>query len=115
MGLNDVSAALNGWLQPLTGSRTSGSYVNGRWVAGSPVALSFNGVVQNATAEDLKVLEEGLRTEEAIKIHTTTKLVPQIGDTTTGDIISYDSKSWLVHNVADRKIGRYYKAIATKQ
>lgn len=114
MSINDVSAAFNGWLQVLTGVRNTGSYVDGRWTpATSP--LSFNGVIQNTVPDDLKVIEEGLRTSESIKIHTPFELVAQIADTTTGDLISYNGKDWLVHNVADRKIGGYYKAIAIRQ
>ncbi len=115
MILNDVSDAFDGWLQTITGTRTAGSYVSGRWVAGTPSNLSFSGVVQNATPDDLKVLPEGQRTEEAIKIHTTFELIPQIDNTNTGDLISYKSKSWLVYNVAHRYIGNYHKAIAIRQ
>ena len=112
---NDVSDAFDGWLQLISGTRTAGSYVDGRWVDGSPAVLSFNGVIQNATPDDLKVLPEGQRTEEAIKIHTIFELIPQIDNTTSGDVISYQSKNWLVYNVAHRYIGGYHKAIAIRQ
>ena len=115
MNLNDVSDAFDGWEQTITGIRTAGSYVDGRWVAGTPSNLSFQGVIQNATPDDLKVLPEGQRTEEAIKIHTTFELIPQIGNTNTGDLISYKGKNWLVYNVAHRYIGNYHKAIAIRQ
>lgn len=111
---NDVSDAFDGLLQTVTGTRSPGSYVSGRWVAGIPVALSFPGVVQNAAPADLKVLDEGQRTEEAIKIHTTFELIPQ-SSSITGDLISYKSNSWLVYNVAHRYIGGYHKAIAIRQ
>jgi hypothetical protein len=113
-GLNDVSDAFDGWLETITGVRSSGGYIDGRWAADAPVALSFSGVVQNATPDDLKVLGEGERTEEAIKIHTAFKLVPQIGTTNTGDILTYDGNTWLVYNVAHRNIGSYHKAIAIR-
>lgn len=112
---NDVSDAFDGFLQTVVGTRNAGSYVSGRWVASAPAALSFNGVIQNATPDDLKVLPEAQRTEEAIKIHTTFELIPQIDNTTTGDLITYRSKSWLVYNVAHRYIGGYHKAIAIRQ
>ena len=112
---NDVSDAFDGWLQIITGTRSAGSYVSGRWVAGTPLALSFSGVIQNATPNDLKVLPEGQRTEEAIKIHTTFELISQIDNTTNGDMILYKSKNWLVYNVAHRYIGGYHKAIAIRQ
>ena len=110
---NDVTDAFAGWLQALTGTRTSGSYVLGRWADGTPVALSLDAVVQNATAEDLLVLEEGNRTSEALKLHTTTKLYPVSGGAYK-DQITYDGVTWTVYSVADRKIGGYYKAIAIK-
>ena len=110
---NDVSSAFNGWLQALTGTRSTGSYVNGRWVA-SGGSITFNGVVQNANPNDMLSLPEGQREEEAIKIHTVFELTPQDG-TTTGDIISYKGENWLVYSVARRYIGGYNKAIAIKQ
>jgi len=113
---NDVADAFDGWEQTITGTRTAGSYVSGRWVAGTPSNLSFPGVIQNATPDDLKVLKEGQRTEDSIKIHTTFELIPQ-DDTAgvTGDLILYKNKSWLVFNVAHRYIGNYHKAIAIRQ
>lgn len=114
MSFNDVTDAFDGWLEIVTGTRTAGSYVNGRWVAGAAEALSFCGVVQNATPDDLKVLPEGNRNDEAIKIHSKFILIPQ-EDGKTGDVISYKGLSWLVYNVANRYIGNYNKAIAVKQ
>ena len=108
MGINDVTDAFDGWLETVTGSRGSGSYVNGRWVAGSSTALSFSGVVQNANPDDMKVLPEGNRNDEAIKIHTTYALL-------NDDTITYKGLTWLVYNVAKRYIGNYNKAIAVKQ
>jgi hypothetical protein len=115
VGINDVSRALKRWLQPLIATRTSGSFVDGRWVENNPQVLDFYGVPQNAEPDDLKVLDEGLRTQEAIKIHTTLELIPQVGETTTGDVITYKDKEWLVYNVAHRYIGNYHKAIAIRQ
>ena len=106
---NDVSEAFTGWLSTITGERITGAYVNGVWVPSAPTVLSFLGVVQNTTPKDLKVLPEGGRTEEVIKIHTKFELIPQ------EDYILYDNANWLVNNVANRKIGGYYKVICTRQ
>jgi hypothetical protein len=111
---NDVTGAFSGWLQTLIGERTTGSYVNGRWVDNAPTPISFKGVVQNLNAEDLKVLEEGNRTEIAIKIHTQFELIPQEGATTTGDKINYRNNVYLVYNVAPRYIGGYFKVLALR-
>lgn len=111
---NDVSDAFDDWLEPLSVTRTTGSYVSGRWVDNAPTTINFFGVVQNASPQDLLVLDEGLRSEETIKIHTTTKLIAVVEGTTKGDIVAYDGFSWTVYNLADRKIGNYYKAILVK-
>jgi hypothetical protein len=113
--INDVSDAFAEWKETIVGTRFTGSYVDGRWVQDFPSVLSFEGVVQNAEPEDLKVLPEAFRTEESLKIHTTFELVVQVSDTTTGDLIFYDSNVWRVYNVADRKIGNYYKVILKKE
>jgi len=112
---NDVSDAFDGWTQTITGTRTTGGYVSGRWVDNPTASLCFHGVVQNATPDDLKVLREGDMTEEAIKIHTVSELIAQVGSTTKGDLITYQGQSWMVVNVAGRSIGGYYKVIAVRQ
>ena len=113
--INDVSDALTDWLEDLTGSRRTGSYSNGRWSTGSATSLSFKGVVQVATPQDLKVLREGSRNVEAIKIHTTFELLPPVDASGNGDIINYGGDTCLVHNVAHWTIGNYHEAIAVKQ
>ena len=112
---NDVSDAFDGWLQTVAGSRGAGSYVNGRWVESSTTGLSFPGVVQDATPDDLKVLDEGMRTEEAIKIHTQFQLIAQINGVSNGDLIFYQGFNWQVFNVGKKRIGGYFKAIAIRQ
>lgn len=104
----DVSIAFKSWLETVTGIQIVESYVNGRLSETSNI-ISFDAVIQNANAEDLKVVEEGLRTEEAIKIHTTYAIQP------FKTFIEYDGYNYLVQNIAKRKIGNYYKAIAIKQ
>lgn len=112
--INDVSSALTRWLESLTGTRTTGSYVDGRWVDSTPSNLSFTGVVQNASPDDLKVLPEGNRTDEVIKIHTQFELVANISDDTKSDLVDYNGKQYRVNNVAYRFIGNYNKALAIK-
>jgi len=111
---NDVTVALDGWLQTITGNRSTGSYVNGRWVESYSV-ISFSAVVQNASPKDLLVLEEGMRTEETIKLHTTFELVSQVDGVSNGDKLTYLGSTYQVYNVANRQIGGYYKALAIRQ
>lgn len=105
--INDVSDAFDGWLEIVTLSRPTTTYESGRPTT-SNQSISFYGVVQNANPRDLKVLPEGDRNTEAIKIHTETEIKQK-------DLISYDSSSWLVSNISNRRIGNYYKVIAVKQ
>ncbi|MCP3685812.1 MAG: hypothetical protein GY861_24450 [bacterium] len=114
MGINDVSAAFTPWLANYTASRNNGDYVAGRWVAGVASTISFRGVIQNSSPKDLLSLPEGRRTEESIKIHTTTELKPAEDNADNGDVIPYEGQSYMVVNVAIRKIGNYFKAIAVK-
>lgn len=112
--INDVSDAFLEWLEPLTATRTTGSYVSGRWVNDASTTISFYGVVQNANSQDMEELPEGSKSSETIKIHTTTKLIALIEDTTPGDTVHYDSYDWTVYSLFDRRIGNYYKAICIK-
>lgn len=115
--LNDVTEAFIDWLEPLTATRITGEYSNitYEWEVDTTTVINFTGVVQNATPEDLQVLPEGNRSDETIKIHTTTKLIAMVGDSIPGDIVSYDGFDWMVYNLADRRIGGYYKAILVKR
>lgn len=114
--INDVTDAFGDWLTTYAVKRPpAGTYNSaGDWVAGASASFNISAVIQNANPEDLKVLTEGQRTNEAIKIHTVTELIIQTTNQ-TGDLIVYEGSDWLVYNVADRKIGNYYKAIATRQ
>lgn len=105
---NDVADAFDGFLQVIPATRGGGGYADGRWISDVGTELTFLGVIQNAVPNDLKVLKEGQRTEEAIKIHTTFEV-------RINDVISYNNDSWRVYNVAHRYIGRYHKAIAIRQ
>ncbi len=115
MAINDVTDAFGNWVELITGTRTTGSYVAGRWVDDVPTPLSFYGVVQNAEPKDLEVMLVGDRTHQAIKIHSITRLYPQIEGSQRGDEVSYDGLTWRVYWVARRKIGNYHKSIAVPQ
>lgn len=115
--LNDVSAAFKPFLRQVTIRRAGGgSYINGLWVPTAPTTISIKGVLQNATAEDLQNLPEGLRTSEAIKVHSVSEMHPvSEGNQALADVILEDGKEYLIQSVANRKIGNYYKAIAVKR
>lgn len=114
--INDVTDAFGEWLQSITITRQSpGAYIEGRYKDGSESEVSIRAVVQNATPDDLQVLEEGLRSSESVKLHTTSDLVAlSEKDNQKGDTFTYKGKKWSVHNVARRFIGNYNKAIAIR-
>lgn len=113
--LNDVSEAFEGWLEPLTILRKDGSYVDGIWVDGVETPIIINAVIQNANPDDLIVLPEGERTTEAVKIHTTSAVRTVIETSESeADEFVYDGLRWRIYNLANRKIGNYYKAIAIR-
>jgi len=116
-GLNNVSSAFNGWTEVITvTSFATGNYVAGTYAKGVSSDRDIDGVIQNATPDDLQVIPEGMRTEEAIKIHTTEILKPVSGkNIESADLIAYDGDIWCVYSVANRKIGNYYKAIAIRE
>lgn len=114
--INDVTDAFSEWLEKVIGTRHSlGSFIDRRWVEGPVGDLPFYAVVQNATPDDLKVLEEGQRSSEVIKLHTETDLIAVDEDNgVTGDTLPYQGKTWTVINVARRFIGNYHKALAIR-
>jgi len=113
---NDVSRALTRWLEPVNIIRKDvGSYVNGDWVNGADISVPIKAVVQNANADDLILLPEGSRSSESVKIHTVSevKTVSEVGET-EADQFDYDGSRYKIFDVANRKIGNYYKAIAIR-
>lgn len=118
MNINDVSEAFDDWLEPITIERklpdgySRGVLVPGGLVNPPPV---IQAVVQNADGDDLEVLPEGLKNKLTIKLHTTSELRSVVEtDDTNADIVQYNDKRYKVYIVFDRKIGNYYKAIATR-
>lgn len=51
-------------------SKTGGSYVNGRFVAGSETATDIIASVQRLSMRDRELLPEGFRSSETLKIYT---------------------------------------------
>jgi hypothetical protein len=110
--INDVSSALLEWQKNITGRRTPGGYVNGRWVEGTPEPIEFKGVIQVATPKERETLPEGDRLHGVIKIHTKFNLIPE-ADGFGGDIILNpdDNEEYIVKDIALRTIGAYNKAL----
>lgn len=115
--MNDVTDAFDpDWEVPLLISRVAaGSYVDGKWVDGAAGNVDVSAIIQVARDDDLMVLPEGLRTEEAIKLHTRSLLQGVSEDAQiTADTFDYRGKPWRVIIAADQAIGHYYRAIAIR-
>ena len=75
-------------------TRTSaGSYVDGLFVAGSPSTITIQASVQPATGEDVKVLPEGRRLDDYVKVYTDADL--QVLEEVTG--LQPDKLAWRGH------------------
>ena len=114
--INDVSQAFDDWLEPLTLIRKGqGSYVNGVWVNGADTNVDILAVIQNANPDDLILLPEGTRTTEAVKFHTTSKVMTvKESSETDADTFNYNGSLYRVYDVFNRLIGNYTKAVAIR-
>jgi hypothetical protein len=77
-----------------------GSYVDGEWVDGAPVASTAYGSIQPISGRDRELLEEGTRARGRFVFHTETTL--NIVSSTTparGDTVSFEGRDYEV--VAD--------------
>jgi len=115
--MNDVTDAFDpDWEVLLQVTRVAaGSYVNGKWVDGAASNVNIKAIIQVARGDDLLVLPEGLRTEEAIKLHTRSLLQGvSEADGVSADTFIYRNKPWRVEVATDQAVGYYYRAIAIR-
>jgi hypothetical protein len=89
---------------------------DGRPVAGASTDASIKASVQVANGDDMKLLPEGFRASETIKLYTTTALQPaDQHDGTEADRIVRDSIVYQVQHVEPQHpLIPHYKALATR-
>ena len=96
----------------------AGSYVNGRWVAGSTTALSVTASVQPVKLkhDELLHLPAGDRNRAAIRVYTPSELrSANETDGTPADFVTWDGEQWEVVKVDAWTLGiAHYKAIALR-
>lgn len=95
--------------------RAAGSYVAGRYVAGSESDVTMSAVVVPATPEDLKKLPEGRRAEKVLVV--TTKQELRVADQGghQADRIAYAGETIEVESVEDfGAVAGYWRALAVK-
>lgn len=100
-----------------TVTRAAGSWVSGRYVAGTPATFQIVASIQVAQGRDLLTLPEGLRNKEIIVIFTSTQLqtAKALSPSNDADQITYNSNVFEVLTAEDRSgPGNYYRCLAKK-
>jgi hypothetical protein len=96
----------------------AGSYVDGRWVAGSTSTLTVTASAQphRARPDELLHLPEADRTRESLRLYTETELQTADEETQTpADLVTWDGEQWEVVRVESWPLGlAHYKAIALR-
>ena len=93
--------AIAGWTTSISVARSTGSYVDGRWVEeedyGSP--FDVEAFVHPASLRDIQLLPEGLREVASIAIVSEVELLTlreEGNPTVRGDLVTYDGRTWRV-------------------
>lgn len=96
----------------------AGGYVDGRYVPGETEIVFVNASVQPLKASEIKMLPEGRRNVESIKIYTELKMfVTDEKNNKKATKVLYDGKNYEVHMVENWAIGtdiKHYKVVALK-
>lgn len=89
--------------------------LNGRAVPGATAEVTIRACVQPSNGRDLLLLEEGMRTREAVTIYTPDFIRTATDDGAPPDVLPYGGETWQVQTVKDWSgAGGYYKGIAIK-
>jgi len=97
----------------------AGTYVGGRYVEGTKTVVeNVNASVQPLKPSEIKMLPEGRRNIESIKIYTELKMfISDEKNKRNASIVEYDGKNYEVHMVFNWNIGtdiKHYKIFAIK-
>lgn len=106
--------------EKLTVKRSGGgSWQNGRYVQDATADLVVDASVQPLRGNEVLILPEHRRTEESIKLYTTTKLrTTDEKNNLPCDVVVHDGKRFEVHTVFNWSIGTdvpHYKVICIKE
>lgn len=103
MGLPKIKIALNGWESNITLNKITSSIVDYQKVDVIE-QISFKGVIQPLTSEDLKLKPLESRSWEWLMIHTRI-----FSELETNDLIEYDGKKFKVMMKKDYDLNGYYE------
>lgn len=103
MGLPKIKFALNGWEYNITLNKITSSIVD--YVKQDVIEeISFKGVIQPLTAEQLRLKPLESRSWEWLMIHTRT-----YSELETNDLIEYEGKKYKVMMKKDYNLNGYYE------
>lgn len=109
---------MNGFRKTFTITRhDAGSYVEGVWVEGSESDIDIQASAQPLRPDEVQLLPEARRNEQAFKIYTDAPLqIAEPGDSTNSDKITIDGEVFELISVAPNQsdVINHYKAIAVK-
>ncbi|WP_413207015.1 hypothetical protein [Rhodospirillum sp. A1_3_36] len=109
-GLHSARLAVNAVSRPLVLRRTTGGYVDGRWVQDMTEAPIRGSILQMSEADRLN-LPEGIRVEAEATLYTTAAIVAADESAgNPGDRIVDGAKLWQVLKLAERVEGGFNKA-----
>lgn len=96
--------------------RTSGSFIGGRWVSGTPVRISARGTISVAREKDLRQVPEADRVAGAMVFHNRGVMYPTRTSPTNAisDKIFWRGEWYKVISVFPYVDYGYYKAIAER-
>ena len=103
MGLPKIKIALNGWEYNIILNKVTSSFVDYQKVD-TLEQISFKGVIQPLTSEDLKLKPLESRSWEWLMIHTKT-----FNELETGDLVEYKGKKFKVMMKKDYDLNGYYE------
>lgn len=98
-----------------TVTRTArGAIANGRYTPGATSTLPIVADVQDVTGDQLRDLPEGVRSEDARMLFTTTKLIAK-SEAEDADVIEIDGDTWRVVRVYTARVfASRYRALVQR-
>ena len=96
--------------------RSTGSFVNHRWVENANTEVPMTGIIQVANEKELDQVLEGDRIKGAMVFYSTEEFLLSHGGNTQGisDIAVYKGEKYKLYQTSDWGDFGYYKAIGTR-
>jgi len=88
------------YVQSFVVYRSSGQFVNGRWVENTPIQITMQGTVVAASEKEIIALPEGDRIQGSMVFHSTQELFPTRSNGTS-DKILWNNQLWKLFTLGD--------------